>query len=321
MPLADPDAPRAKPIVAAVGPSELARLASFEMRARVIVEGAFAGLHHNLHAGTSIEFTEHKEYAPGDEIRRIDWKAVGRVDRYYVKQFEDETEMRTYLVLDASASMGYQRRGVSKLTYGGYLAGALSYLLGRQGDPAGLFLFDDKTRSYLPASTRTGQLREIFRTLETAAPGGPTDAARALGHLGELVDKRSLILVFTDLLDAETESPPTRGARTAEGPVAERLRQLRARGHDVVLFHLLDPDEIELPFDDLVFFEGVEPGDGRTLLAQAADLREAFRDESAAFRERWRQTCLESRVEYRFATTDRSPSEVLRAFLADRQPR
>src|SRR3954464_7273153 len=112
------------------------------VRARVIVEGALAGMHQNPHAGASIEFSEHKEYAPGDEIRRIDWKAVGRVDRYYVKRFEDETEMRTYLALDSSASMGYARTGVSKLIYGGYLAGAFAYLLAKQGDPAGLVLFD-----------------------------------------------------------------------------------------------------------------------------------------------------------------------------------
>jgi uncharacterized protein (DUF58 family) len=309
---------------AGISPADLARLASLELRARVIVEGAFSGMHHNLHPGTSMEFTEHKEYAPGDEIRRIDWKAVGRVDRYYVKRFEDETEMRTYLVVDASGSMSYRRRGVSKMVYAGYLAGAVAYLLGKQGDPVGLLLFDEKTRHYLPPSTRPGQIREVFRLLDGATPEGPTDPARALGHLGELLDKRSLILFFSDLLDAEREGelPPAgrRGeAAPARGVVAERLRQLRARGHDVVLFHLLDPDELELPFDDLMFFEGVEPGDGRTLLAQAADLRQAFARESRAFRERWRLACLESRVEYRFARSDQSPADVLREFLSSRR--
>lgn len=306
----------------AVDPHELAQLASLELRARVIVEGAFAGMHHNLHTGTSIEFSEHKEYAPGDEIRRIDWKAVGRMDRYYVKRFEDETEMRTYLVLDTSASMAYWRRGVSKLTYAGYLAAAIAYLLAKQGDPAGLLFFDEATRQYLPPSTRAGQIREIFRLLDEATPAGRTDSARALSGLGELLDQRSLVLVFSDLLDAEPDDPVgdrRRSDAVASGPVVERLRQLRARGHDVVLFHLLDPDEMELPFDDLLYFEGMEPGDGRTLLAQAADLREAFRRESAAFRERWRMACLEAKVEYRFARTDERPADVLRAFLSSRR--
>jgi uncharacterized protein (DUF58 family) len=315
----------------ALDPSELASLASLSVRARVIVEGAFAGMHHNLHAGTSMEFTEHKEYSPGDEIRRIDWKAVGRVDRYYIKRFEDETEMRTFLVVDASASMGYARRGVSKLTYAGYLASAVAYLLGQQGDPAGLLLFDDRTRHYLPPSTRSGQVREIFRLLEGAAPAGGTVADRSLQQIGELADKRSVILVFSDLLDSEPEGllgkpgvqvrPGTRDADRplARGPTAERLANLAARGHDVVLFHLLDPDEVELPFEDLMFFEGVEPGDSRTLLAEAADLREAFREESLAFRERWRQACLEVGIEYRFATTATPPAELLRSFLSGRR--
>jgi uncharacterized protein (DUF58 family) len=305
-----------------IDPLELARLASLELRARVIVEGAFSGMHHNLHPGTSVEFTEHKEYAPGDEIRRIDWKAVGRIDRYYVKRFEDETEMRTYLVVDVSGSMGYQRRGVSKLAYAGYLAGAVAYLLGKQGDPAGLVLFDDKTRHYLPPSTRPGQIREIFRLLDGAAATGSSDPARALSHVGELLDKRSLVLFFSDLLDAEPDGtvPDIRAAPgPARGPMAERLRQLRARGHDVVVFHLLDPDEIELPFEDLTFFQGIEPGDNRTLLAQAGDLRAAFARESAAFRERWRIACLETHVEYRFARTDHRPADILREFLVTRQ--
>jgi uncharacterized protein (DUF58 family) len=319
----------------------LASLANLSVRARVIVEGAFSGMHHNLHAGTSMEFTEHKEYAPGDEIRRIDWKAAGRTGRYYVKRFEDETEMRTFLVVDASGSMGYGRKGVSKLSYAGMIAGAFAYLLGQQGDPSGLMLFDDKPRHYLPPSTRGGQVREIFRLLEAAAPSGGTGGERALGQIGELADKRSLVLVFSDLLDTEPEDSTKTATRTvtnnatkpddattgtargtrgkARGAVAERLANLAARGHDVVMFHILDPDEIELPFDDLMFFEGLEPGDGRTLLAEAADLREAFRDESTAFRERWRQACLESGIEYRLVTTNTAPADVLRTFLSGRR--
>src|SRR4051812_45226037 len=179
-------------------------------------------MHHNLPPGTSVEFTEHKEYAPGDEIRRIDWKAVGRVDRYYVKRFEDETEMRTYLVVDASASMGYKRAGVSKLDYAGYLAGAFAYLLGKQGDPAGLYLFDEKSRQYLPPSTRPGHVRDVFRLLDGDGADGSTDAARALSHVGELLDKRSVVLFFSDLLDAEPDGTIARGDdAAARGPVAE----------------------------------------------------------------------------------------------------
>lgn len=290
----------------ALDPTDIARLASMSVRARVIVEGAFAGMHQNPHAGSSIEFSEHKEYAPGDDIRRIDWKAVGRRDRYYIKRFEDETEMRTFLLVDSSASMGYGRKGVTKLAYASYLAAALAYLLAQQGDPAGLVLFDEKTRQYLPPRTRGGHIRDLLVALEAAYPAGRTEPARAIAEIGEIADRRSLIVVFSDLLDAPAE-------------LADRLRQVRSRGNDVVLFHLLDPDEVELPYDDVTDFEGMEPEDGRRLLVDPRDLAASFRRESAALRERWRQTCLESRVEYRFATTAEPPADVLRAFLFARQ--
>jgi uncharacterized protein (DUF58 family) len=285
---------------------DIARLGSMSVRARVIVEGAFAGMHQNPHAGSSIEFSEHKEYAPGDDIRRIDWKAVGRVDRYYIKRFEDETEMRTFLLVDSSASMGYGRKGVTKLTYASYLAAALAYMLAQQGDPAGLMLFDEKTRQLLPPRTRAGHIRDLLVALEAAYPAGRTEPARALAEIGEIADRRSLIVLFADLLDA----PPD---------LADRLRQVRSRGNDVVVFQILDPDEVELPFDEVTDFEGIEPDDARRLLVDPRDLAASFARESAALRERWRQTCLEARVEYRFATTAEPPAEVLRAFLFARQ--
>jgi uncharacterized protein (DUF58 family) len=290
----------------ALDPQDIARLESMSVRARVIVEGAFAGLHQNPHAGASIEFAEHKEYAPGDDIRRIDWKAVGRVDRYYLKRFEDETEMRTFLVLDASASMGYGRRGPSKLAYGSYLAAALAYLLAQQGDPAGLLLFDDRTRQYLPPRTRGGHIRDLLIALEAVTPAGRTEPGRALAHVAEMADRRSLIVLFTDLLDAPAD-------------LADRLRQVRSRGNDVVVFQILDPDEVELPYDEVTAFEAIEPDDARRLLVDPRDLAASFRRESLALRERWRQICVEARVEYQFATTVEPPAEVLRAFLFARQ--
>jgi uncharacterized protein (DUF58 family) len=297
-----------RPATLALDPTDLARLASMSLRARVIVEGAFAGMHHNPHAGTSIEFAEHKEYAPGDDLRHMDWKAVARVERYYIKRFEDETEMRTFLLVDASASMGYKRSGVSKLEYASYLAAALGYLLAQQGDPAGLIVFDERTRQYLPPRTRGGHIRDLLLALEGAYAAGRTQPGRALAHVGELADRRSLIVLMTDLLDAP---------EGADG-LGNRLRQLRSRGHDVALFHLLDPDEVTLPFEELTEFAGVEPDDARRLLVDPRDLAASFARESLALRERWRLACLEAGVEYRFATTATPPAEVLRSFLFDR---
>jgi uncharacterized protein (DUF58 family) len=296
----------AAPKPLALDPMDIARLGSMSVRARVIVEGAFAGMHQNPHAGSSIEFSEHKEYAPGDDIRRIDWKAVGRVDRYYIKRFEDETEMRTFLLVDSSASMGYGRKGVTKLAYASYLAAALAYMLAQQGDPAGLMLFDEKTRQFLPPRTRAGHIRDLLVALEAAYAAGRTEPARAVAEIGEIADRRSLIVLFADLLDAPAD-------------LADRLRQVRSRGNDVVLFHVLDPDEVELPFDEVTDFEGLEPEDARRLLVDPRDLAASFARESAALRERWRTICVEARVEYRFVTTAEPPAEVLRAFLFARQ--
>ena len=291
---------------AMLDPTELAKLASLAIRCRVVAEGAFTGLHHNRLSGSSIEFAEHKEYAPGDDVRHIDWKAAARIDRLYIKRFEDETEMRTYLVLDASASMGYRRVGISKLEYAGLLAGALAYLLAQQGDPAGLLLFDERTRNYLPPGTRPGHIRDLLALIDGAYAAGRTGPEAALAKVGELAERRSLIILFSDLLDAA----PSLG---------DRLRQLRTRGHDVVLFHVLDPDEIDLPFDDLTHFEAVEPGDDRKLLGDPRDLRAAFRKQSQVFRDGWRERCLDARVEHLLAVTSAAPSEVLRRFLLPRQ--
>jgi uncharacterized protein (DUF58 family) len=298
-----------------LAPEELAKLGSLAVRARTIVEGALSGMHRNLHPGSSLEFTEHKEYAPGDDVRRIDWKAVGRSDRYTVKRFEDETEMRLLLIVDSSASMAYRRLSVSKLDYAGYLAAALAYLVGQQRDAAGILAFDTEPRTFLPPSTRAGQTREVLLALEGLRAAGDTDPTRAFDAVLQAAEKRSLLVFFSDLLDSEAST----AGEVATGVLAERLRQLRARGHDVVLFHVLDPDEVMLPFDDLVHFEGLEPSDKRTLLAEAQDLVQAFAEESEAFRRRWRAACLEAQVEYRFVSTDVPPAEALRAFLADRQ--
>jgi uncharacterized protein (DUF58 family) len=195
---------------------------------------------------------------------------------------------------------------VSKLDYGATLCAAIAYLLSQQGDPAGLLLFDDQTRSYLPPRTRPGHVRDLVALLEAAFAAGGSGPDRALAHIGEIAERRSLVLLFTDLLDA---SPG----------LNDRLRQLRGRGHDVVVFHLLDPDEIDLPLDELTHFEAIEPDDPRRLLADPRELRAAFGRESESFRRRWRDACVEARVEYRLAVTNTPPSEVLRQFLFSRQ--
>src|SRR5262249_15991230 len=175
------------------------------LRARVVVDGALTGLHRAPHYGSSVEFAEHKEYTPGDEIRHIDWKAYGKFDKYYIKRYEEETELSAYLIVDTSGSMGYRGRGVSKLEYARTLAAALGYLLLRQKDKVGLIGFGTRLTAYLPARARGGHLGDLLTALEALTPGGQTDLARALLYLSEVAARRSLVVVISDLLDGAAD--------------------------------------------------------------------------------------------------------------------
>jgi uncharacterized protein (DUF58 family) len=280
----------------------IAKLADLELRARVVVEGALAGLHRSPHHGASVEFAEHKEYSPGDEVRRIDWKAYGKFDKYYVKRYEAETELGAFLVVDCSASMGYGR-GASKLAYAGQLAAALSYLLLRQNDQAGLLAFSERVRGYLPPRARPGHLVDLLRAIDALRADGKTDLERAVAYVSDVARRRSLIILFTDLLEA--------------GPRAVHLlRGLRARRHDVVVFHVLDRDELELPFDEMTLFEGIE--DDRALLADPRAIRGEYVAALGRFLEECRRGCAEGRVEYHLVDTSRPPATVLLDFLRGR---
>src|SRR5262249_39021643 len=215
-------------------PVALSKLSNLELRARSVVEGALSGLHKSPHHGSSVEFAEHKEYSAGDEIKHIDWKAYGKFDKYYVKRFEEETELRAYLLIDTSASMGYRGRGVSKLDYARTLAASLAYLLLKQQDQVGMIAFGEKLRGYLPPRARGGQLGDLLASLEALEAGGRTDLPRALAYLSEVAQRRALIVVLSDLLDGDSDG---------KGQVRHLLRGLRARKHDVCVFHLLDTDE------------------------------------------------------------------------------
>lgn len=303
-------------------PAGLQRLATLKLQARIVAEGALSGLHRAAHHGASVEFAEHKEYAPGDDLRHIDWRAYGRIDKFYVKRFEEETELRAYLVLDASGSMAYGRQGhPSKFDYGRILCAALAYLLLRQKDQAGLLAFSTGSPRYLPPRGRAAHLTDLCEALLQIQPGGSTDLLRALTCLSEVARRRSLVVVLSDLFP-----PPS--AAAAEGPARDRLAHataalrarlagLRARQHDVVVLQLLDPDELELPFSGPTWFEDMEPAPGglRRLLADPADVRRAYQAELGLFLAGLRRGLAESDVEYHLVPTTRPPEEVLLSLL------
>jgi uncharacterized protein (DUF58 family) len=284
----------------------IAKLAGVKLRARAVMEGVLSGLHKSPHQGQSVEFSEHKEYAPGDELRHLDWKAYAKFDRFYVKRFEHETDLRAVLVVDASASMGYRSGALSKLEVATALAGAMSYLMVRQQDAAGLSLLSGDAIRDIPPRAAAGHLMTLLGTLEELQPSGGTHLHAAADHLAEALPRRALVVVFSDFFD--------------DAPDAfRRILQLRARKHDVAVFQILDPDELEFPFDDPTLFLSME--DERRLEVNAREIRESYLEEVGKFLAETKALCAESDVDYQLVRTDEPLDGALLQFLARRQGR
>ncbi len=226
-------------------PAVVARLGTLELKARTIIEGFLAGLHRSPFKGFSVEFAEYRQYMPGDDLSTIDWKVYARSDRFYVKKFEEETNLDCHLMLDVSGSMGYGSGAMTKFEYGACLAASLGYLMNRQRDAIGLMAFDDQIVSLLPASARLGHLRALLVMLDRLAPGRETNLSRPLHQLAGALTKRGMVVLISDLLD------------DPEG-VIRGLRHFQFRGTDVVVFQILDPDELAFPFDRATRFEDLE---------------------------------------------------------------
>jgi uncharacterized protein (DUF58 family) len=287
-------------------PAVLAKLGNLRLRVRAVTEGVLTGLHKSPHHGQSVEFAEHKEYTPGDEIRHIDWKAYGKFDRYYVKRFEHETNLRAYLVVDASGSMGYRSDldGMSKLEYASALAASLGYLLVRQQDAAGLVLVQGQIASAIPARASASHLTPVLEALEGARPEGKTRLGAAIDWVIEHAPRRSSVVVLSDLFD-EDEA------------VLRKIAQLGRRKHDVTIFHVLDRAELEFPFDDPTLFLSME--DERSIEAHGRDVRKGYLEIMRRFLDETRRAAAEADVDYALCRTDRPLDEVLVPFLARRE--
>jgi len=278
---------------------------TLELLAREAAEGVLAGIHHSPHRGASIEFAEHKPYAPGDEIKLIDWKLYAKSDRFYIKQFEDETNLRAYLLVDCSGSMAYQGEGrpLSKLDYARAAAAAVAYLLLGQSDAVGLGIIGNGLRTFLPPRAKFTYLQEILRSLAETQPEPGTDLAKSVFDLVGRVSGRGLVFIFSDLLD-EPE------------PMLEALKLLRHRRFEVVLFHVLDPEEIAFPFDRLTVFEGME--EKIQLLADPRPMRAEYQRQVQLFLEQVKQTAAGHGMDYWLAQTDSPLAQVLSGYLAYR---
>jgi len=283
----------------------LAKLAGLQLRLQTVVEGTLAGVHSSPHHGSSIEFAEHKEYAPGDDLRHLDWKALGRLDRHYVKRFEDETDLRAYLLLDCSGSMGYGEP-MTKLEYGSVLIAALAYFLIRQGDKPGLLAFGERVERYVPPRSRSAHMTEVLEALEQLGARGGTDLARAVNHLTEVMGPRSLVVVVSDLFEHGEDA-------------LQLLHHLRARRHHVVVFHLLHRDELEFPFNRLTLFESME--DSREVLVDPGGVRRAYLREMERFLAGIHERCQNGGIEYYRVSSADPLDAVLLGFLRRRRPR
>ena len=257
-------------------PAALMSIRNLELRARTVVEGFWHGLHRSPYHGFSVEFSEYRPYAPGDDPRYLDWKLVGRTDRYFIKKFEDETNLRAYLLTDTSRSMSFGSRGVTKLDYARTLAATLAYFLAQQGDATGLLTFDETVREYLPARHRPGHLRHLMLALERPAEGRSTDLTAPLRRVAELVRKRGLVVLIGDLL-APAEA------------LAAPLALLTAARHEVIVLQVLDPAELTFDFADPARFVDVETG--RDLFIDPALARKNYRAQFDAHLAAIRATC------------------------------
>lgn len=284
----------------------LSRLSGVKLRARTLMEGVLSGLHKSPHQGQSIEFAEHKEYAPGDELRHLDWKAFGKFDRYYVKRFEHETNLRAMLVVDASGSMAYGSGAMSKLDVARTLAGALGYLLVRQQDAAGLAVLHGDQLATLPPRAAANHVTALLDELEKVEPRGETDLARAANHCAQKLSRRALICFFSDFFDDHADA-------------LKQVLALKAQRHDVAVFHLIDRAELEFPFDDPTLFLSME--DERKVEVHPRDIKDSYLEEFSRFLQETREACTAQDVDYELVRTDEPLDQVLVRFLARREGR
>src|SRR5262245_45312924 len=283
-------------------PKVLAGISNLYLRARWVVEGMMSGVHRSRAKGFSVEFEEHREYSPGDEIRRIDWKALGKFDRYFIKEYEDETNLRAYLVLDASASMDYASDGITKFDYGCTLAASLAYLILKQQDAAGLVTFSTRVEAFIPPKAKRDYLIQILHALENRGPAGETNVGKILEEIGGQIRRRGLVILVSDLLDDPEQ-------------ILKGLRLFRFKGNDVIVFHLLDPAELNLPFDGNILLEDLAELNLR-VVADPRAIRKTYREVVEEFTSRIRQECHDNVIDYQLIATSTPLDRALASYLS-----
>ena len=289
-----------------LNPEVIQQVARLDLQAKFIVEGFIAGLHRSPFHGFSVEFSEHRKYTLGDEIRDIDWGVYGKTDKYYVRKYQAETNLECFLVVDMSESMGYRygKKGVTKLEYAIYLAAAMGYMMTKQQDPVGLVTFDTNIRGYFPPKSSRSQLISIISELSKNKPGGQTDFDKTITQTVELIKHRGLVIIFSDLLG----DPKS---------VVNGIHQFRFRQHEVILFHVLDAAEVEFPFQGTTIFEDVETGE--RIQINPDSIRESYQKQMKEFIDNYEKACLDANVDYVQVTTSTPFDKALMEFLMRRE--
>jgi len=288
-------------------PKVIRQVARLDLRAKFIVEGFLAGLHASPFQGFSVEFSEHRKYVPGDDLKDLDWNVYAKTDKYYLKKFQAETNVTGYLVMDLSASMAWTyRQELTKFEYAICLAAALGYLMIHQQDPVGLVTFDTSIRTSLPPRSKRTQLGTMLSILSNLKPAGETAVSAALHQLAAMIRGKSLVMIFSDLL-------------TDPDPVLHSLHHLRHRGNEIILFHILDEAEVHFPFDGLIEFEDVESPD--RLILDAKGMRGDYLQAVHEFQEHYRRECAKANIDYVPIDTSISFDKALLEYLVQRQRR
>lgn len=285
-------------------PAVVSRLKGMDIKARLVVEGFVSGLHRGPYKGFSVEFAEHRQYMPGDPIRYIDWKVYGKTDRFYIKEYEEETNLRAYIIMDGSGSMGYKSNGITKLEYGCYLAASLAYLMLKQQDSVGLLTFDTKPRKYIPPRSVKRHLHVLLKELAHLEAAEETDLGTSLYDLAQRVKRRGLIILISDLLDDEDR-------------VIRGLKLFRHRKHEVIVFHVLDPYEVMFPFEHEVILRDMETGD--EVPAVPWEIRREYRGRVASWIDRYRALLRQSGIDYVPIQTSSTFDVALFSYLEKRQ--
>jgi uncharacterized protein (DUF58 family) len=289
-----------------LSPGELQQYTKLQVVARLVVEGLVGGLHKSAHKGLSLEFAQHRAYVPGDELRRLDWKAFGKTDRFYIREYEEETNLRATILLDSSGSMAYGRQ-LTKHYYAVRLAASLAYLMIQQHDSVGLAAFDKSLRAFVPTRGGVGHLHVLFEQLKNATPRGETSLARSLLDLAPRLQKRGLLILISDCFDDVNQ-------------FAASLAQFRAAGHEVIVFQIWDPDELDFPFTRWSRFQSLE-GDATFETADPAQIRGLYLKNLANFRSELEKNCRRLGVDLAAIVTNRPYAEALVEYLARRYQR